>query len=575
MDRNLLLAFALSFLVLSTWSMVQQKNRAATPSEVAGEIQEQPREGVDVSPPQRFPELPEASPAAPPLRASAADAEPVRGREISVDRPLYRVDLDSRGGVIRRWELKRYVDRRGDPVVLVDFDPSSRVGGAVAGTPLLELELGDLSSTIWGIEREEHDLVAFGFEKEGVRVLKTYRFEADTYAFRMLLEIENASKRDIEPRFLVDWAAEVREGNDFREQALAVLHDGSIESRPVAGLGSAGFFGAMFGKKPVSVYEPLLGEIDWVGFKTPYFLGALIPDTPERASARIIVLEQSRAGAVELFFDPVRLPPGQSVAREFRGYIGPKEPERLEAMGGDLRAAIDSGWAWVAPLTRMFSWLLHALHAIVPNYGVAIIILTLLVRLVTAPLTLKQMRSMERMRRLQPKMKQIQAEFAEDRQKQSEAMMRLYKQEKVNPLGGCFPMLLQFPVFIGLYYALRSSIELRQAPFVSWIDDLSAPDELFMLPGIGIPVRVLPLIMGATMVLQQKITPMQADPAQARMMMTIMPIMMTVLFYQFPSGLVLYWMLSNVLAIGHQLWIGRKMQPVTATQSKQAGKEDA
>ncbi|HEY5656611.1 MAG TPA: membrane protein insertase YidC, partial [Myxococcota bacterium] len=129
-------------------------------------------------------------------------------------------------------------------------------------------------------------------------------------------------------------------------------------------------------------------------------------------------------------------------------------------------------------------------------------------------------------------------------------------------------MLLQFPVFIGLYWALRSSIQLRQAPFFGWIDDLSAPESLFELPGIGIPVRVLPLIMGASMVLQQKITPMQADPAQARMMMTIMPIMMTVIFYQFPSGLVLYWMLSNLLAIGHQLWIGRKMQPVDSEKDK-------
>ena len=121
-------------------------------------------------------------------------------------------------------------------------------------------------------------------------------------------------------------------------------------------------------------------------------------------------------------------------------------------------------------------------------------------------------------------------------------------------------MILQFPVFIGLYYALRSSIDLRQAPFVSWIDDLSAPDSLFELPGIGVPLRVLPIVMGATMVVQQRITPMQADPAQARMMMVVMPVMMTVLFYQFASGLVLYWMVSNVLAILHQLWVGRNLR---------------
>jgi YidC/Oxa1 family membrane protein insertase len=184
------------------------------------------------------------------------------------------------------------------------------------------------------------------------------------------------------------------------------------------------------------------------------------------------------------------------------------------------------------------------------------------VRAATAPLTVKQMRSMERLRRVQPQMKAIQEKYADDRQKQSEELMRLYRVEKVNPLGGCFPMLLQLPVFIGLFYALRSSIELRHAPFFGWITDLSAPESLFEIPGLGIPVRVLPLVMGATMFLQQKITPMQTpDPAQAKMMMTVMPVMMTVLFYQFPSGLVLYWMLSNVLAILHQLWLGRNMGP--------------
>jgi YidC/Oxa1 family membrane protein insertase len=138
--------------------------------------------------------------------------------------------------------------------------------------------------------------------------------------------------------------------------------------------------------------------------------------------------------------------------------------------------------------------------------------------------------------------------------------MALYKSEGVNPLGGCLPMFLQLPVFIGLFYALRSTIQLRQSPFFGWIDDLSAPETLFEIPGLGIPIRVLPLIMGASMVVQQKITPMQMDPAQAKMMMTVMPVMMTVLFYRFPSGLVLYWMVSNVLAISHQLFIGRKMR---------------
>ena len=168
---------------------------------------------------------------------------------------------------------------------------------------------------------------------------------------------------------------------------------------------------------------------------------------------------------------------------------------------------------------------------------------------------------MERMRALSPKLQELKEKYGDDKQKQSEEMMKLYRQEGVNPLGGCLPMVLQLPVFIGLFYALRSSIQLRQAPFVGWINDLSAPDALFIIPGLDIPFRVLPLIMGATMYLQQKITPMQQmDPAQQKMMITMMPLMMTFVFYQFPSGLVLYWMVSNVLAVSHQLWIGKGLR---------------
>ena len=176
------------------------------------------------------------------------------------------------------------------------------------------------------------------------------------------------------------------------------------------------------------------------------------------------------------------------------------------------------------------------------------------------PIMGRQMKSMEKMRALQPKLKELQEKHGDDKQKKSEEMMALYKKEGVNPLGGCLPMLLQFPVFIGLFYALQSSIDLRQADFVLWITDLSAPEALFTIPGLDIPFRVLPVVMGASMVLQQKFTPTTVDPAQARMMMTIMPVMFTVLFYQFPSGLVLYWMISNFLGIGHQIWVGRRMR---------------
>ena len=562
MDRNLLLAIALSLVVLSTWSMWQESQLPDTPPRGVGEDTFQEPAALEAKQ-LDYLELPPAEPVAPPISSALHDAvESTPGTLIEIDRSLYRAELDSRGAVLRHWELgEDYRDRDGGPVVLADASVGS---GTVGGTPFRELGVGDLSREIWQVEDQNGDSVVFRLERAGLELRKTYTFDPDNYAFRLLVEVNNDSDAVVMPRFLVDWPARVREGSDFREQSLAVLQDGSVKIELITGLGSAGFMGSITGSPPKQSY-PYEGEIDWAGVQTTYFLSALVPDSPTQANARFLVVEPAKAGVVQVFFDPVQLPAGQRAAREFRGYLGPKETGRLEALGGGLIESIDLGWSWVAPLTRRFGWLLSALYGGVGNYGVAIIILTILVRLVTAPLTMKQMRSMERMRRLQPRMKEIQAKFSDDRQRQSEEMMKMYKQEKVNPLGGCLPMILQLPVFIGLFYALRSSIHLRQAPFVGWIDDLSSPDMLFEIPGFGLPVRVLPLVMGATMVLQQKITPMQVDPSQARMMMIIMPIMMTVLFYQFPSGLVLYWMLSNVLAISHQLWIGRKMKPVAAT----------
>jgi YidC/Oxa1 family membrane protein insertase len=173
----------------------------------------------------------------------------------------------------------------------------------------------------------------------------------------------------------------------------------------------------------------------------------------------------------------------------------------------------------------------------------------------------RQMRSAERMRAVQPRMKALQEKYKDDRQRQSEELMKLYREEGINPLGGCLPLLLQFPVLVGLFYALRSSIGLRHAHFVSWIDDLSQPDLLFTLPGVDFPVRLLPLLMGASMYFQQKMTPTTGmDPTQARMMLVMMPAMMLLISYTFPSGLVLYWTVSNLLGIGHQSWIRRQTQ---------------
>jgi YidC/Oxa1 family membrane protein insertase len=557
-DRNLLLAFALSFLVLVLWSSLQEPPPRQVPAP-GGQAPGLAEPGLDEPGPAGSGDAPlaPAPEASEPVRQAAPSEPEPEESVLRFDRPLYRAELTSRGGALRYWELAEF-DTGGDapePIVLTTGQPPHE---AVAVTPFVELGFGDLGQAVWEVEAQDSGGASFVLERQGVRLRKHWRFE-DSYTFRLRIDLENGSGADVTTSFAIGWPAHAAEGNDFREQALVALHEGSLEQQLLQGLGKGGFFGSLTGQAPQKVFE-FPGGNDWAGAHTTYFLGAMLPDDPAQAHARFTTLTPGQEGISQIFFDPVRIPAGLALSREFSGYLGPKIPELLEKVGSSTIRSIDLGWSWVAPLTRFFGWTLHEIYALVPNYGVAIILLTILVRAVTTPLTLRQMRSMERMRAVQPRLKEIQEKHKDDRQKQSEEMMRLYRQEKVNPLGGCLPMILQLPVFIGLFYALRGSIQLRQAPFVGWIDDLSAPETLFVIPGLELPVRVLPLIMGATMVLQQRLTPMQMDPAQARMMMTVMPVVMTVVFYQFASGLVLYWMVSNVLAIAHQLWVGRRLR---------------
>ena len=552
MDRNFLLAIALSLLVLVIWSSYESGRRPKRAPGAGGTPQvEQPV--AEPPPPGAAPPAEVAEPAAAPLVRELAEE-----RIAVVETDLFRAELTSHGAALRRWELARYVDKSlpGHPrVVLTTVDRGE--AGELA-TPFDELGYGDLRVAAYELEVAEPLRVVFVRDMGDVSVRKTYTFEQGSYAFRLRVEIENRSARLLRPSLAIHWRARQRALPDFVDQSLVAYHDGEIERARLDRLGKGGFLGARSEPLAPKVFP---GEVEWAGAELRYFLTIVAPELPRDADAVFQPIEPSRTGDTILRYSPIELPPGSELVREFRGYLGPKEPELLEAFGSGAAHAIGQGWQWVAPLAHFFAWMLRLCHAVIPNYGVAIIVLTVLVRLVTAPLTARQMRSMRRMGELQPRLRELQEKYRDDRQRQSQEMMKLYRETGVNPLGGCLPLVLQFPVFIGLYYALQSSIDLRQAPFVLWIDDLSRPETLFTIPRLAIPVRVLPLLMGASMILQQKMTPTTMDPQQARMMMTVMPVMFTVLFYQFPSGLVLYWMVSNLLAIGHQMLVNRQKAP--------------
>lgn len=549
MDRNLLLAIALSLVVLSTWSMweaQQQGPSPETPSPVA----------IDPAPAPPAPMA--AEPAASDVPAAGEPAP--AAQEIEIATPLYVARLSSRGAGLIGWRLTQYRVRTGADAPTVELVTPAGQRDIAFATPFPELGVGDLSSVVFDVEQPDPTRVAFTHRARGLTIRKIFDFDPESYRFTLDVSVRNDSGAAVAPDFEVRIPAVVRPGSDFSNESLAAYHDAALVRELVASVGSPGFFRKMTGggAPEVARYE---GDVEWAGVDSHYFLVALVPDQPREAVATFHPLEPGAAAELGVSFRPASVPPGFAAERELRAYVGPKEPTRLEATGSNLQHSIDVGYSWAAPLTNLFTWLLKACHALIPNYGVAIILLTVLVRVVTAPLTARQMKSMKKMGEIQPRLRAIQERFKDDREKQSQEMMKLYREAGVNPLGGCLPILLQFPVFIGLYYALQSSIDLRQAPFVSWIDDLSAPEALFVIPGLELPFRLLPVVMGGSMVLQQRLTPTTMDPAQARMMMTIMPVMFTVMFYQFPSGLVLYWLVSNLLAIAHQVWMNRAAEP--------------
>jgi YidC/Oxa1 family membrane protein insertase len=238
--------------------------------------------------------------------------------------------------------------------------------------------------------------------------------------------------------------------------------------------------------------------------------------------------------------------PQQVVKIPYRIYIGPKEEGQLKELGVSAEKLVDFGWFTV--VAKPLLWVLRLTNNVTKNFGIDIIILSILIKIIFLPLTQISFKSMKEMQKVQPEMARLKETYKNDKARLQQEIMLLYKRRKINPMSGCLPMLIQIPVFIALYNALQFTIEMRHAPFLFWIKDLAAKD----------PIYITPLIMGATMVIQQKMTPTAADPAQAKLFM-LMPIMFTFLFLSFPSGLVIYWLINNVLSIAHQYYLNKRV----------------
>lgn len=470
---------------------------------------------------------------------------PGEGRTVSVTTPLYTARFFAQGGVLQNFILERYK---------TDIEPSAANIDLVSRQALEKAPLGliwngaptwsrgewSLQGSDLNIEGEESGQISFVCDIAGVRLIRTLTFHADNYFVEETVRIENPSTAQVAGRLAFTLASTSLSAEDDRYNPTRVEYltaDQSLESEAdIEDLAKTGL-----------TYS---GQVNWGGLTSNYFLLAITP-VSQPATFKALFTEGLYRIAVEK--SDILLDPGAETTVSAGYFMGPKVRERLAAAPAELSRAIDYGWfdAIAKPLMLVLDWL----YSFTRNWGVAIILLTVLIKIVFWPLSQKSYKSMNQMKKLQPMMAKIREKHADDRARMNQEMMQLYRTYKVNPMGGCLPMLLQIPVFLGLYNALMGAIELRHASFIEylpltdhiWLADLSAKD----------PYYITPLIMGATMFLQQKLTPAAGDPTQQKIMM-LMPVVFTFLFLNFPAGLVLYWLTNNVLSIAQQWWLMRK-----------------
>jgi YidC/Oxa1 family membrane protein insertase len=510
-QRRLLLAFLLSLLLLIAYQELVLKRYQ--PHAPAPET------------PKTAPAMPPTASTLPPPVASApaggltADVQGVQVVHVETDE--FRAAITTAGARLMTLELKAYrktIEPDSPPLELVSG------GKLLSGTLALGSEEGD-AGVVYRPDRQElrltgaerGEIVFSGQGPKGIAIEKRYVFTGNGY----LIELEAAVDGGEVPASL--------------GLILAAIPSASSETAHEHAIGLAK--GRLVQHALTDLENPaILDDPSWAGFATQYFL---LAGMSEGASARAVFGRLDSQPVARLVV------PVTDKRAGFVLYAGPKDREILAQAGHDLGRALDFGWFWfvAVPLLQGLKFLNH----LTGNYGIAIIVLTALVKVATIPLTGVTFRNMREMQKLQPQMAKLRERFKDDAAGLQREMMELYRRHRVNPLSGCLPLVLQIPVFVGLYNALSNAIELRHAPFM-WIPDLSAPEWL-LIAGIWVPV--LTILMGVSMFVQQWLTPQQGDPAQQRVMM-VMPLLFTVMFINFPAGLVLYWLVNNILTIGQQ-----------------------
>ncbi|MEO8626944.1 MAG: membrane protein insertase YidC [Betaproteobacteria bacterium] len=471
--------------------------------------------------------------------SAPSNVAPVLGERIKVTTDLYVAELDTAGGDVRRLELSNYRDTLDSTKNFVLFEETSE-HTYVAQTGLIGKGLPNHTSpfksanSAYALAPGEDTLsVQLDAQTDaGIIVTKTYTFHRGSYVMDVAFSVKNAGSTAIEPSAYFQLVRDAKP--PAGDSKMVPTFAGAEVYTEKEKLHKASFEDI---EKNKATY-PKTAEDGWVAVVQHYFLGAWLPKPTVLREYFVRNLDGGLFAAGVIV--PVgRIEPGRTAASVTQLYAGPQEQERLKSLAPGLELTVDYGWLRV--LAVPLFWVLSEIHALVRNWGVAIILLTLLIKLAFYPLSAASYKSMAKMKVLAPKMQKLKERYGDDRQRMQQAMVELYKTEKINPLGGCLPIVVQIPVFIALYWVLLLSVELRQAPFALWIHDLSRPDPFF----------ILPILMGATMFIQTWLNPTPPDPMQAKLM-KIMPVAFSIFFFFFPSGLVLYWVVNNVLSIAQQ-----------------------
>ena len=482
-------------------------------------------------------------------------------RTISVSTPLYTIGLSEYGASVKSLELKNYKATNKKFSPLKQLVPEQLTQGTLTlglenrSVPGFEdaVYTADIDASQTALSEGEKTIAFTWRTARGIVVKKIFTFRADSYLIDCEIVFQNGSDMALNDSLVIStpgfFNEETKKRSRFAFEGPVVYIDDEYTAI-----------------KPDDIEEQNLyhGKIQWSGYMERYFLTAVMPKAMDNGAPidTKLTLSYVNERVTSNYIQKMdRLDPGTQRTYPFSFYMGPKSLKILSQYDDSLKNAINFGFFNMIAKPLLIG--MNAIYSVIPNYGVAIILLTILIKLVFWPLGTKSYKSMNEMKKVQPLMMEIRAKYKDDKARMNQEVMGLYKTYKVNPASGCLPLLVQMPIFFALYRMLYQAIELRHAPFFGWISDLSAPDRLFEF-GFNIPmmqepygIPMLTLLMGASFLLQQKMTPTAGDPMQAKMMM-LMPIFMTVLFINFPAGLVLYMFVNNIISMGQQYYIQKK-----------------